>query len=117
MKKIMIVLLIIYAVRMQAHIDCLDTSKHLASKYDSHEYYLVKDCDCPCGTGKDRSCKILSLHGQCMQCGHYRYPRPMIITSLEPIEMPVINVKKFQHKKPKKNKKLSMAMQLFAPNK
>jgi hypothetical protein len=62
---------------LHADINCLDNSHHLLQKYDNKEYYLVKNCTCPC----EKKYKIYPGRGECSQCHHYRDPRPFIIIS------------------------------------
>ena len=60
MKKLMILLLLIFSYQLNASIYCLDNSKHLAEDFDDKEWHSVA-CDCPCTTIRGN---------KCVECGH-----------------------------------------------
>lgn len=60
MKQIILCLALLCSPQVNASINCLDNSKHLAENNDNKEWYPVA-CDCPCTTIKGN---------KCIECGH-----------------------------------------------
>lgn len=89
-------LLVIFA-ELPGHIDCIEQSHHLTQKFDNKEYHLVKDCECDCGKGEN---KILPGTGQCVQCKHFRTPRPIKLVTSDPALL--VNIKALKKASAKK---------------
>lgn len=64
----------------QAEVGCMDNSWHLQKKYDDHSYHYVS-CNCPCS----KRYKIFADRGRCMQCRHFRDPKPYVVITSEAI--------------------------------
>jgi hypothetical protein len=60
MKKVMVLMLVLFTCPIIASVNCLDNSQHLTQQYDDKEWHSVA-CDCPCTTIKG---------GHCIECGH-----------------------------------------------
>src|SRR5574337_94056 len=60
MKKIILCLTLLSASHMNASINCMDNSEHLAENIDNKEWHPIA-CDCPCATVKGN---------KCIDCGH-----------------------------------------------
>lgn len=63
---------------LNAEVGCMDNSWHLEKKYDDHSYHYVS-CNCPCS----KRYKIFADRGRCMQCRHFRDPKPYVIITSE----------------------------------
>ena len=77
MKKVLLLLIVfLIGSRLFGSLDCIDNSRHLATRYDYKEYHAVQ-CNCQC----EKQYKISPDRGKCIKCHHYRVPRPFIIIS------------------------------------
>ena len=59
--------------------DCLSTSKKLQESFDNKEYAPVA-CTCPCDQHQAKGLHSQNRN-QCLECGHYHYPKPQIFLS------------------------------------